>query len=169
MNRRSIARRAQAGFTLIELMIVVAIIGILAAVALPAYQDYTIRAKVTEGISLATAAKTTVAENAANGKQYDLGWTKPSATAAVGDVAIDATTGNITITYTAAIQTGGKATLILHPYTGGVAAPVALTDSTVAGYTPATDAISWACGAVGAGAPAVAGTLLSKYAPSSCR
>lgn len=73
MNRRTLARRAQAGFTLIELMIVVAIIGILAAVALPAYQDYTVRAKVTEGLSLAASAKTAVAENAANGVNLDNG------------------------------------------------------------------------------------------------
>ena len=58
----------QKGFTLIELMIVVAIIGILAAIALPAYQDYTIRSKVTEGLSLAAAAKLAVAETyASNG------------------------------------------------------------------------------------------------------
>ena len=62
MNRRSLARRAQAGFTLIELMIVVAIIGILAAVALPAYQDYTVRAKVSEVMLAADGCKTALTE-----------------------------------------------------------------------------------------------------------
>jgi len=60
--------KKQSGFTLIELMIVVAIIGILAAIALPAYQDYTARAKVSEGLALASGAKPTVGENMANGK-----------------------------------------------------------------------------------------------------
>jgi len=55
--------KMQKGFTLIELMIVVAIIGILAAIAIPAYQDYTIRAKITEGLNLADSAKTAVAES----------------------------------------------------------------------------------------------------------
>ena len=164
MNRTF--KRAQQGFTLIELMIVVAIIGILAAVALPAYQDYTKRAKVSEGLSLAGSAKLNVAENYSNAKQYDKGWTAPSATAAIKAVAIDNANGQVTITMDAPIQ--ANATLILRPYTGPNTAPVALADSTAA-YEPATSNISWACGALGAAAPAVAGTLQAKYAPSNCR
>lgn len=165
MNR--ISRTAQKGFTLIELMIVVAIIGILAAVALPAYQDYVKRAKVTEGLSLASAAKTTIAENAANAKLYSAGWTAPSATANVKSVGIDDATGQITITFAAPVK--DDATLILRPYTGPNTAPVALPDSTAAAPTPPDGSIAWACGAAGSAAPAVAGTLEAKYAPSNCR
>lgn len=159
-------RTMQQGFTLIELMIVVAIIGILAAVALPAYQDYTKRAKVTEGLSLASAAKLAVAENAANGVQYDKGWTAPSATKDVKSVAISNKTGVITITFDKPVQDGG--TLILRPYTGTSAAAAALPDSTAA-YEPPSGNIAWACGAEGAAAPATAGSLASKLAPANCR
>jgi type IV pilus assembly protein PilA len=161
-------RSIQKGFTLIELMIVVAIIGILAAVALPAYQDYTKRAKVTEGISLASSAKTAVAENSANASKYSTGWVTPSATTNVKSVAIDDANGQIKITYDKPVQEGG--TLILNPYTMSGVTPTALAASTSA-YTPPSDGIQWQCLATGATAKAgtVTATLESKLAPSSCR
>ena len=142
-------KKLQQGFTLIELMIVVAIIGILAAVAIPAYQDYTVRAKVTEGLNMAAAAKATVSENAASGSALDAGWSAPSGTNNVSSVAVNAGTGEITITYAAAIDSGG--TIIMVPTSGGVA---------LAGGTIPSDRISWTCNT---------GTLKDKYRPSNCR
>ena len=146
-------RAAQKGFTLIELMIVVAIIGILAAVALPAYQDYTVRAKVTEGLTLASSAKLAVAENASNGKNFDSGWVAPTATAAVGSLGITQSNGQITITYTAA---AGGGTIILTPTAGGAALAGTASASTV----PTAGSVAWSC---------TGGTLLPKYRPAQCR
>lgn len=160
---------AQKGFTLIELMIVIAIIGILAAIALPAYQDYTKRAKVTEGLSLSASAKTAVTENAASAAKYSLGWTQPSATANVKSVGITDTNGEVTITYDVPVAAAKANTLVLVPYTGPNTKPVVLTDSTKA-YTPPAGNISWACKAAGSAfTVGSAGTLASELAPSNCR
>jgi type IV pilus assembly protein PilA len=183
-------RSIQKGFTLIELMIVVAIIGILAAVALPAYQDYTIRARVSEGMVLSTAAKLAVAENAASGAAFATGWTAPVSTANVSGVAIDAANGTITLTYTAAAGGAAGANTIIMVPTAETAAqpaipgvPAGCDPAAAAGAPTACTTAPVAAVPAGAAAPLVAGaaplgsirwtcntgTLPAKFRPSSCR
>ena len=140
--------KKQQGFTLIELMIVVAIIGILAAIAIPAYQDYIIRSKVTEGLNLASASKTAVAE------YFQTKGSLPTTNAEAGVVTSTSITGNNV--KSVAISTGGLITITYSGETALNGKTLFLTPSTPDG------AVKWNCTSATA-------TLAGKYRPSSCR
>jgi type IV pilus assembly protein PilA len=163
--------KSQKGFTLIELMIVVAIIGILAAIAIPAYQDYTVRAKVTEGLSLADSAETAVAEGF---ESNDLNGVSAAATAwdasftptkYVSGVNVDTTSGEITVTFQGVAQINGN-TLVLAPFINKVA---------LASASGSSGNIDWACASAtqatanAAGMTLTAGTIPAKYVPTQCK
>jgi len=176
-------KKMQQGFTLIELMIVVAIIGILAAIAIPAYQDYTIRAKVTEGLNLADSAKTSVAESFQSGGTTGLtaaanSWnTSFTATKYVSNISVasaaGATQGIITVSYNAGqlSQLGASNQIKLYPFVNNAGAYVQLGAS-----ASLSGNIDWACTSAGNStataqsmtAAAVA-TVATKYVPSNCK
>ena len=143
--------KKQQGFTLIELMIVVAIIGILAAIAIPAYQDYTIRAKVSEGLQLASSAKLAVAETwQSTGvvPETNTGAGLPASTSITGnyvqsiEVAAVSGSGTVTITYSGPGEIAGSVMVLIPETTVG--------------------SVRWDCASAN-------NTVNTRYRPANCR
>ncbi len=142
-------KQLQQGFTLIELMIVVAIIGILAAIAIPAYQNYTIRAQVSEGLSLADGAKTAMTEFYTNKGTF------PTANASAGLAAAGSITGN----YVSGVDISTGAIVVTY----GNNANAAIKAKTLV-LTPTANggSVSWVCGGGSTSVP-------KQYLPTSCQ
>jgi len=151
--------KLQKGFTLIELMIVVAIIGILAAIAIPAYQDYTIRAQVSEGLSLASGSKTAVAEFFTNRGD----WPAANDSAGVADA------GSITGNYVSQVAIADGIITVTYSKDSPQKANAKIDDSTlILSPTDSAGSIKWDCRGGAGGTTALSGAG-SKYLPSSCR
>jgi type IV pilus assembly protein PilA len=161
-------KKVQQGFTLIELMIVIAIIGILAAIAIPAYQNYTIRSQVTEGLSLADGWKTSISEYYAQNGSF------PSTSSTAGGAGTIAVSGASTGKYVGAITVAAGGNIIVN-YTGSQVN--AKLSSQLLGLYPGLDAnydVVWVCGtaatpaSVSSVTKTTSTTVLPAYLPSSC-
>jgi len=155
----------QKGFTLIELMIVVAIIGILAAVAIPAYQDYITRGQVTEAVSLGGGLKSPLAEYGADKNAWPTKLVAPTATPGAGEINATLTGKYSTVTNTIT-GTYPAGTILVTMTTGKASTSGANTLS----FTTADGGSTWACGNTTVGASTGTATTIDvKYLPNACK